>query len=266
MHSSPRRRFGTLIEALLLTGLVAALGLGGVMLYRAQQPRDISASVPQPQTAYGTETGTDIAFFDETATPSDVMSSGSDDPILSPPLPSSSYNPKPEDPLHVSACAQRETHIEVVMDYSPIIVRGTITQVPPPRWSTPDGRRPANPHARDSVGIIYRPVVLEVEEYLKGEQPQRTLVLLAAGGAIGQDSLSYCGDPIFTFQEGEHVVLFLYPPEETFGVISHDTPGGPPLLDIAEHYTVTSDKQAFNIRRQIPLQQLRDEIEASMRP
>jgi hypothetical protein len=167
--------------------------------------------------------------------------------------------------MNSAACGLRETDINYVVDNATTIVRGTVRHVPPARWSTPDGRRPANPHDPKGTGnFIYRPVVMQVEEYFKGEQPRRELVLFARGGTVGQDSHDYCGDPLYTFQEGEQVVLFLSPLAAGLGPIPPATPGGPPLSAIVEHYTISAEGQATNIRRQVPLQQLLDEIQAAI--
>jgi hypothetical protein len=176
-----------------------------------------------------------------------------------------SIAPRPEDPYRASACGLRETDINFVVRTSSVIVRGTVKEVPPPRWSTPDGKRPPNPHDPQGTGnLMYRPVVVEVQQYLKGEQPQRTLVLLARGGTIRQDTQDYCGDPIYTFQNGEQVVLFLYPPEEGLGPIPPAARGGSPVWAISEHYIIADDGQAFNIAHRVPVQQLLDEIRAAL--
>ena len=269
MRSSLRkRRFGLFIETLLLIGLVVAVGLGVVALNRLRQATNIQTAAQDLQTGRPASTDTDVNLLAETATPDDVTPSPF--PTLDPSATFPQSPPatlRPEDPMIGAACGLRETDINTVVADSTTIVRGTITQVPPARWSTPDGRRPANPHDPQSTGnIIYRPVVMRVDEYLKGEQPRRALVLLARGGTVGQDSFNYCGDPLYTFQKGEQVILFLRPPEEGLGTIPPETTGGPPLLAIVEHYTINSDGQAVNINRQVPLQQLLDEIQAAIRP
>lgn len=235
MPPSPRpRRVHTLLDAVLLIGLVAAVGVGGIVLYRTAAPR---ASVVSPSPLPGSS------------------------------MPQSSASARqPETPIYVQACGQRVTDVKVVNEVASMIVRGTVTHVPPPRWSTPDGTRPRNPHARERVGFIYRPVTIDVEQYLKGEQPDQTLLVIAAGGTVGQDTFDYCGDPIFTFQEGEQVVLFLYPHDAHASPIGDAPPGGPRTMEIAEHYTITDDGQALNIQRQVPMQQLLDEIQAAHHP
>jgi hypothetical protein len=78
---------------------------------------------------------------------------------------------RPEDPYYVLTCGHPISDLNVLTDFAPIIVRGVVTQVGPARWSTPDGTRPPNPHARDTRETIYRPVIVQVDEYLKGAQP-----------------------------------------------------------------------------------------------
>jgi len=223
-----------LMDAVILIGFVAAVGVGGIVLHRTVAPRGSVVS--------------------RSPLPSSSM------------LQSSASARQPETPIYVRACGQRVTDVKVVNDVASMIVRGTVTHVSPPRWSTPDGTRPRNPHARESAGFIYRSVTIDVEHYLKGEQPDQTLLVIAAGGTVGQDTFDYCGDPIFTFQEGEQVVLFLYPRDAPANPSGDAPPGGPRTMGIAEHYTITDDGQALNIQRQVPVQQLLDEIQVAHHP
>jgi hypothetical protein len=262
MQSQPRnRRTSRIIEVVVLVGVLGTLGFavfaigrpnGAATMNDAATAALQEATAPPEDTAVPVPTGA-AAYPAPTMAPSSL------------PQPSASITAA-EEPLLVTVCGLRETNIKFLVDNSITIVRGIVKHVPPARWSTPNGQRPANPHAPDRIGIIYRPVILQVEEYLKGDMQQRTEVLLARGGTVGQDSVDYCGDPLYTFQEGEHVVLFLDLPEEGLGPIPPETPGGPPLLTIREHYTLTADGQARNIDRQVPFQQLRDEIQAASHP
>ncbi|MBA3943988.1 MAG: hypothetical protein H0X37_05430 [Herpetosiphonaceae bacterium] len=138
---------------------------------------------------------------------------------------------------------------------STIIVIGTIKQVEPARWTTADGRRPANPQAARHV--IFRPVTLEVERYLKGQLPQQQLRVFAWGGSIGKDRFEQYPDYLYTFRVGERVVLFLhlYDPTGIEAGLQGVQFWGP-----VEHYTITTDNQAVNFYRTVPLQQLLDEI------
>src|SRR5207237_7430973 len=117
-----------------------------------------------------------------------------------------------------------------------------------------------NPHSATGVGTIYTPVLVEVEQYLKGGQPQRQLLVYAIGGTVGQDWIAL-SDGSATFQEGERVVLFLS------GRVGEPLANsGRPLWDIYERYTVI-ENMATNSYRTLPLQQLLDEVaEAQKQP
>jgi hypothetical protein len=112
------------------------------------------------------------------------------------------YNPLPEDPWGGSVCPYfpQNSEINWWTQVADVIALGTVMDVQSPRWTTPDGTRPANPHIVNET--IYSPVVIEVEEYLKGEQPTQRLGVLAHGGKIAQDSLDMCRDQRYTFVQG----------------------------------------------------------------
>ncbi|MBA3530703.1 MAG: hypothetical protein H0T73_02120 [Ardenticatenales bacterium] len=93
-----------------------------------------------------------------------------------------------------------------------VIVRGTVRKVLPSRWTTPGGVRPSNPFETPNE-TIFTPVLIEVEEYLKGKQPQLQLLIFVVGGIAGQDAVEVdYGDPS-PFREGQQLVLFLSDPQ-----------------------------------------------------
>ena len=138
------------------------------------------------------------------------------------------------------------------------IVIGTVRDELPARWTTRDGTRPANPHT-GSYGI-YRPVVVDVEQVIKG-QTQRHIMVNAQGGQIGQDLVSEgSATPLYTFTKGEHVLLFLSEPryahpEMVNGVV-------PYLVD--DHYTLMADGHAKSYHRLETFQQLLNEIQMAI--
>ena len=88
-----------------------------------------------------------------------------------------------------------------------MIVIGTVKQVLPDRWDTPAGGRPADACSMSTPHNMFRPVLVEVEQYVKGEQPQRIVQVYAFGGTVGKDKTTYRSSSLYTFREGERVVL-----------------------------------------------------------
>lgn len=217
-------------------------------------PGDTGAVRPRPMVR---ETPDGVASqIDPTETPAI-------EPLLPTPAPEfdvAEPTPNPDDPVHIGVAGEESGNIEISTDQASIIAIGTVKQVMPARWSTPDGLRPANPRETSPEGYlihtIFRPVLLEVEQYLKGEQSQRELLLFAWGGTVGADSVEISGDP-YEFREGERVIVFLVP--------DHRTHNNSPLLGIVERYTITPDGQAVNSLRSVPLQELIKEIQEAER-
>lgn len=78
---------------------------------------------------------------------------------------------------------------------------GTVRDILPARWATPDGQRPATPHTEGRV-LIYTPIRVQVERIAKGDYALPDLYFAEPGGRIGQDCASYSGSgrwPSFFF-------------------------------------------------------------------
>ncbi|MBI3978343.1 MAG: hypothetical protein HY331_09175 [Chloroflexi bacterium] len=105
-----------------------------------------------------------------------------------------------------------------------IIAIGTVEEVQAARWSTPDGKRPdfrAMGLDRSAIGdwdsgtAIITPVVLHVEEYLKGAQPADRLILRTYGGRVGQDALGVNWPTMEILRvPGQRVIVYLTQPKE----------------------------------------------------
>ncbi|MBV9790007.1 MAG: hypothetical protein JOZ51_17605 [Chloroflexi bacterium] len=162
-------------------------------------------------------------------------------------------------PIQSTIYLDRFPHIPSTSRLSTVIVIGTVKQILPVRWTTPSGKRPGNPTGH----AIFRPVMLDVEEYLKGEQNARTLQLYAWGGRIGDDVFEAQPDTLYEFQQGEHVVVFL---EEFAPGSSPLNVDGSSLWSIQEHYTLTDDGQAQNFYQTLPLAELRATIQTALQP
>ena len=143
---------------------------------------------------------------------------------------------------------------------SDLIVQGTVTQILAARWTTADGKRPANPHAADNWASIYTPVLLRLTQTLKGEVVQPEIVIAAIGGTVGLDSVEWETDKSQNFKQGDNVVLFLG------SSVSYEYAGpltkelGRTVWHAYTRYDVTSDGQAINVDRRLPLADLVNEI------
>jgi hypothetical protein len=63
----------------------------------------------------------------------------------------------------------------------------------------------------------------------------------------------------------EQVVLFLTPGDPSERSSPPQTPGGPPVFDIVDHYTLTDDGYATNQRQRLVVPDLLDQIHAARR-
>jgi hypothetical protein len=84
-----------------------------------------------------------------------------------------------------------------------VIVVGTVTEVLPARWTTPDGSRPANPHETvPEEFTIFTPVVIELDappllarpeeelsSYLAEISTSGRIVVATLGGTVGDDAV-----------------------------------------------------------------------------
>lgn len=166
------------------------------------------------------------------------------------------------DPFTWSIVGHRIINTQLSLAESTVVVIGTVKQIKPARWTTQEGKRPSNPHAspdnsEGGLHSIFRPMILEVEEYLVGELPQRQLHVYNNGGTVGQDSVEVIIDGLYDFVEGERVVLFLTPHKSPKHAQSPDKK---PFFDVIEHYTISADNQATSAYHSVLLEALRVEI------
>ncbi len=152
-----------------------------------------------------------------------------------------SWNPKPSDPYHVIIDAYPGPSPRIATQLSAAVISGTVKRIGAPRWTTPDGKRPENPHAANNTYTIYRPVSIAVDKYLKGEQTSAEILIQATGGTVGQDTVKWSGD-LYTFREDEQVIIFLDRVTQTVD--------GSPLWQVSDHYTIANGVAADEIRHQ----------------
>ena len=93
-----------------------------------------------------------------------------------------------------------------------VIALVTVERVEPARWNTPDGTAPANLQTSGQTTgespLIYRPVHLRVERYLKQPQDQAMITVHQLGGQL--DGVTFAtSEEMVTFEEGQRAVVFL---------------------------------------------------------
>lgn len=168
--------------------------------------------------------------------------------VLSSPLPYST--PRPEDPLRITISPARVGDPRLSTRLSTLAIIGTVTEIQSARWTTPDGRRPANPRDRQSPYEIITPIFLRVDRVIVGAGPSVRLAAIIPEGAVGEDYVRY-SDGIYSFQAAQQVVLFLKPAKRP--PLQLD---GLPTWDIVDRYTVTPTQQATNPYQTLPLAEL----------
>ncbi len=169
------------------------------------------------------------------------------------PLPSAPYN------LQIFA-SQGPANVQVDTAQSDLIVQGTVIQVLDARWTTVDGKRPANPHAASNTAFIYTPVLLRLTQTLKGQVAQPEIVVAALGGKVGLDSVEWETDKSQIFKQGDNVVLFLGSSAsyEYAGLLTKEL--GRTAWHAYTRYDVAPDEQATSVDRKVPLADLIGEI------
>ena len=112
-------------------------------------------------------------------------------------------------PYHVGVSGFGDPPPSALVQHASLIVRGTVKQVGPTRWTTPDGKKPAGYDKAPAFGVysIYRPIYLTVHELYKGQLEEQEIILFAPGGGYAEESLTY-EDQAFHYRPGDGVVVF----------------------------------------------------------
>ncbi|AAM07816.1 TPA: hypothetical protein HA338_01990 [Methanosarcina acetivorans] len=91
---------------------------------------------------------------------------------------------------------------------SDLVLIGSVKEILPARWNTPDGGQPKNVmEDLDSNEVIYRDVVISVDEYLKNPLSSNEVVVRVLGGTAGNLTMDVEDEP--SFEPGEDVLLYL---------------------------------------------------------
>lgn len=103
---------------------------------------------------------------------------------------------------------------------SDLVLIGSVKEILPAKWSPPDGKEPLNPI--EDLGpyvVIYRDVVVSVDEYLKNPLSSNEVTVRTQGGTIGNLTMDAEDEP--SFETGEKVLLYLvedtYPATKALG-------------------------------------------------
>lgn len=173
----------------------------------------------------------------------------------------------PSDPKVAVLYAEQVSDIPVSTNTSDLIVIATVKKVGPARWTTPDGKRPVNPWASDNIDYIYTPITIVIQEQIVNKarlnaQAGTELHLKGYGGVVGKDSLSWGGDDLFQFIEGDKVLVFLARPQ---GLV-HPEIDKAGLLEVYDRFTITKDNEAVNSYHKLPLDQVLSQIQTVIQP
>ncbi|MDQ2805509.1 MAG: hypothetical protein M3Z04_01100 [Chloroflexota bacterium] len=128
-------------------------------------------------------------------------------PVPGTPLPT----PLPSDPFQQTIVANGiiQSPGEYVKDVE-FVVKATVAKVWPARWTTPDGKRPADPYSIDNAKYtIITLVTFRVDTVLKGQLPDAEVVASFLGGDVDQDYVHAPGYDPSNFKLGGGAVLFL---------------------------------------------------------
>lgn len=109
--------------------------------------------------------------------------------------------------ITVSSCVVYLSPDNLTKD-SDVVLTGSVKEILPAKWSTSDGKEPLNPI--EDLGldvVIYRDVVVSVDEYLKNPLSSNDVVVRVLGGTVGNLTLDVEDMP--SFEPGEKVLLFL---------------------------------------------------------
>lgn len=261
-----RRAMGTLVGALgkvVVSAAIVVLAAGVLLAFVTMGPPRQApvalAPTPTPQAP-----GPEVA---PTPTP---PTSPAPAPKTAPPYPTP--KPRPEDaPILGGAIGEPfpTTSYSDLVREKDIIAIGMVKEVGPARWNTADGKRPPVyhnlPYNEQRRYVIYRPIVVQVERYIKPEAPGAQVITFGqAGGQVGQDSFVYSGDPQTPFVGGERVLVFLK--RGSLNALPGYAPeANPSFFNAGGKHTVGADGRARYREIDLPLEEVVRGVEEALR-
>ena len=95
---------------------------------------------------------------------------------------------------------------EIAAQAADTVLIGTIKKVKEPKWNSKDGKKPGKDSPNQK--LIYKPTIVEVEEYYKNPKDDKKIEIINPGGTIDKDTVVLKGIPS-NYAEGQKVVFFL---------------------------------------------------------
>jgi len=138
------------------------------------------------------------------------------------------------------------------------VVLGEFESALPSRWSTLDGKLPEGATAETVFGnlYIYTEYNFQVEDFLKGDQPESTVLIRTFGGQVGEDIMTISSNE--TYEIGQTYLLFLfYDPRLAKG----ENPG--PFLVFGQRVYTVTDGKAVSWEDEWNIEELSDYIKNS---
>ncbi|KGK98473.1 hypothetical protein LI82_12310 [Methanococcoides methylutens] len=151
-----------------------------------------------------------------------------------------------------SSGLQEEISYEEMAERSNLIIIGTVKEIEPSKWNTPDGKRPGELiEDFKSSDEIYTDVIVTVDDTLKNSHNSKEIVVRLRGGTVGEDTMII--EDIPSFKSGEKVLLYLI--EDTY---PHTKAIGPEHYVVIGYgkFTLTDDGKAIGVRKSVDLEEL----------
>ncbi|MHC1756134.1 MAG: hypothetical protein AB9861_12010 [Methanosarcina sp.] len=142
---------------------------------------------------------------------------------------------------------------------SNVIVMGTVKEILPSKWNTPDGTKPEKAiEDLDLDDVIYTDIIISVDKYLKNPLDSQEVIVRILGGSVGEDTMLADDEP--SFKVGEKTLLYLVADNDPATKNS-----GPQHFTVKGHsqgkYILTADGQAVRNDEIIKLQELLSTID-----
>jgi hypothetical protein len=100
---------------------------------------------------------------------------------------------------------------------SNVVLIGTVKEIFPSKWNTPNGERPGNKiDDSDILEVMYTDITIHVNEYLKNPLSSEEVTVRVPGGTIGNETIWIEDAP--SFEQNETVLLYLRGESSPFDV------------------------------------------------
>lgn len=100
---------------------------------------------------------------------------------------------------------------------SNVVLIGTIKEIFPSKWNTPNGERPENKIDNSEIlEVMYTDITIHVNEYLKNPLSSEEVTVRVPGGTIGNETIWIEDAP--SFEQNETVLLYLRGESSPFDV------------------------------------------------